>query len=218
MVSESKARPALEGSDGLDPVVREAHQRCFEAGAVVFDEGDAGGSLYLIRSGAVEVTRRGPAGARCMARLGPGELFGEHGTLVPGPRRSCATVTRAAELLELDAAVFEEMCLERADIALRVSRMLAERLQGLEQRLANLEGEDGLHAMLRVLLRLARPCAEGARIETTLRSLAEESGLVLFDAHLAIQSLVDRRLLRLVEDVLIVPDLDALSGSLDAPA
>jgi CRP-like cAMP-binding protein len=153
-----------------------------------------------------------------MARLGPGELFGEHGTLVAGPRRSCATVTRAAELLELDAAVFEEMCLERADIALRVSRMLAERVQGLEQRLANLEGEDGLHAMVRVLLRLARPCAEGARIETTLRSLAEESGLVLLDAHLAIQSLVDRRLLRLVEDVLIVPDLDALSGSLDAPA
>jgi hypothetical protein len=110
------------------------------------------------------------------------------------------------------------MCLERADIALRVSRMLAERVQGLEQRLANLEGEDGLHAMVRTLLRLARPGADGSRVEGTLRSLAEESGLVLLDAHRAIQSLVDRRLLRLVEDVLIVSDLDALSGSLDAPA
>jgi CRP-like cAMP-binding protein len=217
-VSESRPRTAPEGGDGLDPVLREAHQRCLEAGAVVFDEGDSGGALYLIRSGAVEVTRRGPAGARCVARLGPGELFGEQGTLVAGPRRSRATVTRDAELLELDTALLEEMCLERADIALRVSRALAARAQSLEQRLASLEGEDGLRAMVRVLIRLARPCAEGSRIEATLRLLAGESGLGLLDAHRAIQRLVERRLVRLVEDVLIIADLDALSGSLDAPA
>ncbi len=209
------------GSDdgsGLDRALAEAHRRCLGAGAIVFEEGDAGGSLYFIRSGAVEVTRRGPTGARSVARLGPGDLFGEQGSLLAGPRRSRATVTRDAELLELSAPLFEQMCLERADIGLRVARALAARADALEQRLASLEGEEGLHAVVRVLLRHARPAAAGTRVEASLRLLARESALGLLEAHRAIQRLAERRLVRLVDDVLLVPDLDALSASLEAPA
>ena len=45
-----------------DPAVLVAHQRIIEAGVVVFDEGDAGRALFFIRSGEVELTRRGSAG------------------------------------------------------------------------------------------------------------------------------------------------------------
>ncbi len=201
-----------ETDDGLGLAVLDAHRRRFEAGDIVFDEGEPGGTVYLIRSGVVDVTRSGPGGGRCVAHLGPGELFGEQGALVPGPRRSRATVTRGAELLAVEAGVFEEMCLERADIALRVCRSQAARGEALERRLASIEIGDALRAMGRAVLRLARAVPEGARIETTLRTLADDAALGFCDAHRAIQQLVERRIVRLAEDVLTVPDVAALEA------
>jgi len=206
---------ALEApaEDAALAAIREAHGRRLAAGAVVFDDGDAGAELFLIRSGEVELARRGPAGSRTVSRLGAGEFFGEQGALLEGPRRGRATVTRDAELLAIDAALFEAMCLERPDIGLRFSRALAARAQCLEQRLASLEAEDGLRAMVRVLARLAERDAEGARVEAPLRRLAAEAGLGLLDAHHAIQHLVERKRVRLVEDVLVIPDPDALAAT-----
>ena len=37
-------------------------------------------------------------------------------------------------------------------------------------------------------------------------------------AHRVLHQLLDRKLVRLADDVLIAPDLDALNASLDAPA
>jgi hypothetical protein len=54
------------------------------------------------------------------------------------------------------------------------------------------------------------------RISTTLRALAGEAGLSLLETHRALQQLFERKLLRLIDDVLLVPDLDSLSACLDA--
>lgn len=196
----------------------EAHQRAFEAGSLVFDEGEAGQSLFFIRSGEIELARRGAAGLLPVARLGPGEFFGEQGVLVAGPRRSRATVTRQAQLIEVDAGTFETMCLERPDIALRVTRALASRATTLEQRLASLEGEDGLRVLARALIRLLRIGPEGARVEGSLRTLAAEAGLGLLEAHHALQQLVERKAVRLVDDVLQILDPTALSALVEGPA
>jgi len=215
-VSEQAASADVSLPDGADPAVLEAHQRCFEAGALVFDEGDPGRALYFIRSGEIELSRRGPAGGRALARLGPGEFFGEQGALLAGPRRSRAAAVCDAELLEVSADVFEDMCLERPDIALRITRALVARADDLEQRLAALAGEGGAGNLVHVLLRRAQPAAEGARVEASLRVLAGEAGCGMLDAHHALQQLLERRLVRLVEDVLIVPDLVALRAIQEA--
>ncbi len=207
-----------EETGAPDPAVLAAHQRIVEAGVVVFDEGDAGRALYFIRSGEVELTRRGSAGARRVARLGPGEFFGEQGVLLAGPHRGRAIVTRDAELIELDAGAFSEMCSERSDILLRITRTLAARAQALEHRLASLEGEDSVRSLVRVLIRLAHPSGDTTCVDGTLRVLAGEAGLGLLEAHHAIQNLVERKLVRLVEDVLILPDLDGLTASLETSA
>lgn len=199
--------------------VLDAHRRRFEAGDIVFDEGEPGGTVYFIRSAAVDVTRSGAGGARCVAHLGPGDLFGEQGGLVPGLRRSRATVTRGGEVLAVDAAMLEQMCRERGDIALRISRAQASRAEALEERVASVVPGDRLREMGRAVLKLASGAPEGGPIETTLRALADEAALGFRDAHAALQQLVERRIVRLAEDVLTVPDLAALAAIADqAPA
>jgi len=66
-----------------------------------------------------------------------------------------------------------------------------------------------------VLVRRAEGGPEGARIPTTLRGLASDAGLSLLETHRALQQLLERKLVRFSEDVLVSPDLDALSACLD---
>src|SRR5688572_26407687 len=65
-----------------------------DADDTVFEEGDRGDRCFVIQSGSVKVLRRFPDGRRMtLARLGPGNVFGEL-ALMGGERRS-ATVQAA---------------------------------------------------------------------------------------------------------------------------
>ncbi len=196
--------------------VRRSFERSFRAGQVIYDEGEDGDVLYVIQSGQVELSRQGSEGPRLVARLGAGDFFGEFSVLLGRPRSTRAAAVSSSRLLQLDAATFEAMCVERPEIAIRVIQRLAARAIDLEQRLAALGVDDLLRPVVRVLLRRAEPAEAGARLPTTLRKLAREAGLSLSEAHRALGQLLDRRLVRLVEDVLEVPDLEALSACLDA--
>jgi CRP-like cAMP-binding protein len=59
--------------------VRRYYQRSLSPGEVIFDEGDPSDQLYVIQSGEVELVRETEARERVVARLGPGDFFGELG-------------------------------------------------------------------------------------------------------------------------------------------
>ena len=195
--------------------VRRAFERGFEAGQTVFEEGDQGAVLYVIQSGMVELVRSAPEGPRLVARLAPGEFFGELDVLLGRPRSVRAVAASDSRLIELDAATFEEMCVAQPEIAIRVIQRLAARVIELEQRLAALGLDDLLRPVVRVLVRRADRQERGARLATSLRRLAGEAGLSLLEAHRALGQLLERKLVRLVDDILVIPDLEALSACLD---
>jgi CRP-like cAMP-binding protein len=202
--------------------VREAYGRLLSPGETVFDEGDAGDHLYVIQAGEVELVREGPGGARVVARLGPGDFFGEL-SLVGGTKRSTrAVAVRKTRVLELDRETLEAMCLAQPEIAIRLIRILVSRLIEAERRLFSMGVDDLLGPVVRALVQSAEPAPDAAkgekpgyRVPLNLRGLSERSGLSMLEAHRALHQLFDQRLLRLTEDVLVVPDLEALSGCLD---
>ena len=56
-------------------------------GEVVFEEGDVGDALYVIKSGAIKVTKTLPDGKKLVvAQLGEGEIFGEMSLVSSAPR------------------------------------------------------------------------------------------------------------------------------------
>ena len=199
--------------------VRSTYERTLAPGDTVFDEGDPGEHLYVIQSGEIELAREGPEGRRVVARLGPGDFFGEL-SVVAGQRRSTrAVAVKQTRVLELDRATLEAMCLAQPEIAMRMIRILVSRLIEAENRLAMLGVDDLLRPVVRALVRAAEPAGEnggsGFRIFRTLRQLAEQAGLSMLEAHRALHQLFDRKLLQLVEDHLEVADLEALAGCLD---
>ena len=103
------------------------------------------------------------------------------------------------------------------EVALRIIRRLTDRLVESERRLAALGVDDLLRPVIRALVRLGTPESEGLRIPAKLRGLAKESGLTMLEAHRALHQLLNQKLVQLVDDVLVAPDVDRLSACLDAP-
>ncbi|MGI9432610.1 MAG: Crp/Fnr family transcriptional regulator [Myxococcota bacterium] len=203
------------GDENTGFVVRRAFERQFAAGETIYDIGSAGDGLFVIQAGQVELQRESADGVRPLARFGPGELFGEMGVLLGRARATRAVAVSDARLLELDRPTFEAMCVERPEIAIRVIQRLAARLKDLEQRLAALGVDDLLRPIIRVLVRHAEPGANDATIATSLRAVAAEAGLTLIEAHRGLGQLLERKLVRLLDDSLVIPDLEGLSAALD---
>jgi CRP/FNR family transcriptional regulator, cyclic AMP receptor protein len=73
------------------------------AGETLFRAGEPGESLYVVRSGEVELFIRDTAGQKiALAIAGAGEVFGELALLDRGPRTATAIALTDCELLELD--------------------------------------------------------------------------------------------------------------------
>jgi CRP/FNR family cyclic AMP-dependent transcriptional regulator len=212
----------LAQKDDTDTSVRGFCQRAFQAGETVFDEGESGDKLYVIQSGEIELSRTAKGGQRVVARLGAGDFFGELGVVLGKPCINRAVAVCNTRVLELDRETLHAMCLSEPEIAIRMIRVLVSRLIEAERRLAVLGVDDLLRPMVRDLIRKAEPDPEGGyRIPSTLRELADDCGLSMFEAHRALHQLFDSKAIRLVDDCLHAKDLEALSACLEperAPA
>lgn len=196
--------------------VRRSYQRTLSPGEIVFDEGDPGDHFYVIQSGEVELVRETPEQQRVVARVGAGDFFGELGLVLGGTRTNRAVAVSTTRLIALDRDTLESMCLEQPEIAMRMIRVLVSRLIEAERRLALLGADDLLRPIVRALVRHGEPEGEGLRVTAKLRELAAFAGLSMLEAHRALHQLFERRLVALAEDVLNVPDREALSAALDA--
>ncbi|MEX2650462.1 MAG: FAD-dependent oxidoreductase [Alphaproteobacteria bacterium] len=73
----------------------------FEAGDEIIREGEAGNCAYVLRAGIVEIVARRGAASVALARLGPGECFGEMALLTNAPRTATARCATPVDVLVL---------------------------------------------------------------------------------------------------------------------
>lgn len=95
------------------------------AGAIIFDKGAAGDSMYIIVAGAVEALD----GTRVFTQMGEREIFGEMALLDGEPRTATIRTAQPTHLLCLDQASFYELMDEHIEIARGVIHVLLQRLR-----------------------------------------------------------------------------------------
>jgi CRP-like cAMP-binding protein/Zn-dependent protease len=78
-----------------------------EHGTEIVTEGERGDRFYLIRTGTVRVLKQGSE----VARLGPGEAFGETALILDVPRTATVRATQRTELLALGSEQFHDLLL-----------------------------------------------------------------------------------------------------------
>ncbi|MCC7369230.1 MAG: cyclic nucleotide-binding domain-containing protein [Chloroflexi bacterium] len=124
----------------LRELARFARSESFSAGEVIVKMGDPGSTLYIVRSGMVSVVREQPGGGEMpLAKLGPGEFFGEL-SIFDGHTRS-ATVTAVEETATVTLGRYDLVRLVSGNpqIALSLLKSLSIRLRDTDDRLARTE-------------------------------------------------------------------------------
>ncbi len=98
-------------------------ERAMSEGAIVFVENMPGESLFLIRKGAVKISKMIAEGEeKILVVLGTEDFFGEM-ALLEGERRSAtARVAEDAELLSLKKSDFDALCDSNPPLALKLLR------------------------------------------------------------------------------------------------
>src|SRR5688572_25315988 len=129
--------------------------RNIPAGQYLFREGDPGREMFVIQSGKVRLTRNIRGQEKLLADLGAGEFFGEMSIINDKPRTATATVTEDAQLLVLDPKTFEAMIKANTEIAVRMIKKLAKRLDDANNQIENLLLGDANSRIVHSLLQLA---------------------------------------------------------------
>jgi CRP-like cAMP-binding protein len=128
-------------ADLSEPDVRQLAQvavpRSYEAGQVVFREGDAGDTCFVVRSGAARVTRRHSDGrVITLTELHPGAIFGELAMFGGETRSATVEVLEPMRALGILAADLRRLILRHPDIGMKMLEGLANRLRAANERIA----------------------------------------------------------------------------------
>ena len=182
--------------DSDAPLTRYA--RDFPAGTVLFEEGDLGDEMYVIQAGRVHLTRMVRGTPQHMATLPPGEFFGELAIINDRARSATATVMEDSTLLVLDAQMFEALVRGNAEIAMRLIKRLATRLQHANAQVEVLLVRDGNHRVVRQLRLLAETSGvhdgPGTRLDISDEALSGLCNLPLAEVRLSLERLERARL------------------------
>ncbi len=217
-------------NEGLERFARD-----FAAGTVLFEEGQPGDFMYVLQAGEVEIRRMVGETERVLAVLMPGEFFGEMAILNARPRSATAVVRVPSRLLVIEGSTFEAMLRARPEIAMRIIKALAMRLENANQHVELLLLPTANHKVVQCLRRMAEEQLQfagaagqpgmtpGTAILVPKRAedIAIRVGLPLHEVVDVLDRLRSARLILLAEDAgitghgFIVPEVGRLQEFLE---
>ncbi len=123
--------------ESLRELASVAVPRSFEAGHVVFREGDQGDTAYVIRSGKVRVTRQHSSGRTItLVELRPGQIFGELAMFDHETRSATVEAIERTSALALLARDLKRVLQRDPAIALKLLGAFAGRLRAANERIS----------------------------------------------------------------------------------
>lgn len=102
----------------------------FGDGDVIFDAGDPGDGMYVVKSGQVEVR----LGDTLAVTVGEGEPFGEMALIDDEPRSGRAVAVGATELIPIGLKRFKFLVQASPEFSLMLMRVMADRLRSMNRR------------------------------------------------------------------------------------
>ena len=189
------------------------------AGTIIFREGETGREMYVIQSGKINITKKIRDVEKVLATIGPGDFFGEMSTLNNKPRSASAVVVESAKLLVVEPKMFESMIRNNVEIAIRIIKMLAKRLQDADHQIENLLLKDANSRVVHTLAQLAdtqgTKVEGGIKIKVTVADIGSRTGLDEAQVNEVLDKIVKAKLGEVQSDCIVVADVDKLRKFLE---
>lgn len=138
-----------------------AQEIIVEARQVVFREGDPGDRMFILLEGAVELVKSVDKATAVLKTVDqPNDFFGEMALIDGRPRSATAVAARRSRLAAVDAAAFESMILSNGKFALKIIKVLSERIRSSNERVEDLLETDRRERITRAMADFARRSGE----------------------------------------------------------
>jgi CRP/FNR family transcriptional regulator, cyclic AMP receptor protein len=191
----------------------------FPKGTVLFREGQPGTEMYVVQAGKVHITKTVRDTEKILATLGAGEFFGEMAILNNKPRSAGAVVAEDAKLLVIDPKTFEAMIRGNVEIAVRLVKKLSDRLQEADEQIENLLLRDPASRVVHFLMTSAQKrgkvTPQGTLVTVNLAELHGRMGLQPETLQDAVQKVAKARIIAIVPEGVVVPDVNKMKQYLD---
>ncbi len=127
-------------TEAIQPLLYVGRMVHFDAGQVIFWEGDASNRIYLLTAGSVQVSAISAAGNVLLAVASANDVLGEMGVLDGQPRSGTAMALEPTSAYVVPAEQFLELCERSPLVAMRILALLTARLRRNNGRLCELSG------------------------------------------------------------------------------
>lgn len=183
-------------------------------GTVLFYEGDPGQEMYIILSGKVRISKGAGGFEKILVVLGKGEFFGEMAILNSKPRSATATAIEECRILIIDRETFETMIRNNGEIAVRIIKKLAARLQEADNQIENLLLRDNMSRLVNLLQRKAlekgAPALGEFTLHDSLGDLASEAGISGHQLDELLKKLISAKMISASKDQITIPKMEVL--------
>ncbi len=102
----------------------------YDSGEIIFREGEPGNKMYVLMAGAIELKKKLDKGETLIKTIcEPNDFFGEMALIDDKPRSATAISVKRSNILVVDGAAFEAMILNNGKFALKIIKVLSERIR-----------------------------------------------------------------------------------------
>lgn len=187
-------------------------------GQTLFQEGQTGDRLYLVKTGKVKLSHASGDGRESVFMvLGPGDMFGELSLFDPGPRTSTAIAVTDSEILGLGHSDLKPWLQDRPEVAQALLQALAHRLRRTSETMSDLVFADVPGRVAKALLELGEKFGSktgtglSVHHDLTQEELAQLVGASRETVNKALADFATRGWIRLETRSVELLDLDRLS-------
>jgi len=182
-----------------------AVDRSFAQGEFIFQEGDTAEYFHIIAEGKVKTLKHSSMGSEfIIAFFAPGDMFGAVAAFTDKPYPCSARAVAETRIMEIRKEDFMAFIIKHPQVALRIIKVLGERLIESQDRLRDLAGERVEQRIVRTLLRLSSNI--GPNLPFTRHEIAEMTGTTTETVIRILSHLKEENIISSVRGEIIIID------------
>lgn len=180
-------------------------RKLFNAGELLFSEGEPCGGLHIIAKGKVRIFKTSVNGREQVLAVNvPGESIAELPVFDGGPYPASAVAIEEAEIAFISRRDFHAFCIEHPEVALKLLSVVGARLRRLVGIIEELSFATIRQRLISVLVKLAQ--TEGAETERGIEFQLPATHQELANQLGTVRELISRNLTRLQAEGLLEVD------------
>jgi CRP/FNR family transcriptional regulator, cyclic AMP receptor protein len=176
----------------------------YKAGQIIFKEDDLEDTMYFIKDGRVEISKKMGDADQVIALLGPNDFFGEMALLCKAPRSATARAVRETIVIAFNRKQFMVLLKTRGEIVLKIIEVLIQRLKESNDTIRKLIQKNQKALVFDTLSKWLQVKDSDANIMAASEWIAKQLGMKVRETEAVIRQLVMMNVLSLSENIISV--------------